>query len=464
MMQIFVILLLLTLQSNLFAMNHNLDTAWKDGCSRPLSKDIVFYSHQSENLLFDAVPEIVINCQATVRSVSLKWTLSRNMFQTPFAQGVAQAFAGNRFVVRIDTSKLIAGFYDLHVQLDSGMPEPYKAVCVFGYRVSEMAIAQTQPKDFVSFWDNAVASLKQIPLDAKLGQMETFDKQAIEQYNLEHACLPADYDPTGHVVETVESCKVNFAGPDEGGRVYGYLAKPMGDGPFPAMLILPGAGLNRRPRPLEHARHGYLALDIQVHGQDVDLEGKYPNPPGYGDKTVTDPRQHYYYNVHLRCVQAINYLCSRPDVDPTRIILVGGSQGGRLGIVTAGIDHRVAAVVSCIANSPNMPHINWAKDCNRKHVDGMTVTGAPPLTGSDIEKCEAYIDPMNYAPSIQCPVLMNVGLIDPVSPPSSVFGVYNRLDPKLRQIIAIPGVGHDWSAAFDIQAWQWLKEVNAGKK
>ena len=460
----FVIVLSLVLQSNLFAMNHNLYTAWNDGCSRPLTKDMVFYSHQSQNLLFDRVSEIVINAQATVRGVSLKWTLSRNMFQTSFTQGVGEAHPGNRFVIRIDTSKLVPGFYDIHVQLDSGMPEPYKAVCVFGYRADEMAIAQTQPKDFVTFWEKAVANLKEIPLDAKHGKMETFDNKAIAQYNLEHACLPADYDPSGHVVETVESCKVNFAGPDTGGRVYGYLAKPVSKGRFPAMLILPGAGFNRRSRPLEHARHGYVALDIQVHGQDVDSEGKYPTQPGYGDKSITDPMQHYYYNVHLRCVQAINYLCSRPDVDPTQIVLVGGSQGGRLGIVTAGIDHRVTAVVSCIANSPNMPYINWVKASNAKRDNGMSVTGDPPMAGSDRETCEAYIDPMNYAPHIQCPVLMNAGLIDPVSPPSSVFGVYNQLDAKIRKMVAIPGVGHDWSAAFDIQAWQWLKQFHTKTK
>lgn len=455
-----VITLSLVQQSDLSAMNHNLYTAWNDGCSRPASKDMVFYSHESDNLLFDTVSEIKIICQATVRGVSLKWTISRNMLHTPFAEGVAEALPGNRFVIKIDTGKLHPGFYDLHVTLDSGMAEPYKAICTFGYRCDEMAINATEPKDFVTFWDKAVASLKQIPLDAKHSEMQTFDKKAIEQYNTEHACLPADYDPKGHVFETVESCKVNFAGPDDGGRVYGYLAKPVGDGPFPAMLVLPGAGFNRRPRPLEHARHGYVALDIQVHGQDVDLEGKYPTVEGYNDKTNTDPFKHYYYNVHLRCVQAINYLCSRPDVDPSRIVIVGGSQGGRLGIVTAGIDHRVTAVVSCIANSPNIPHINWAKACNAKRIDGMSATGAPPLAGSDREVCEAYFDPMNYALHIQCPVLMNAGLIDPVSPPSSVFAVYNKLNPKIRKMIAIPGVGHDWSAAFDMQAWDWIKQVH----
>jgi len=75
---------------------------------------------------------------------------------------------------------------------------------------------------------------------------------------------------------------------------------------------------------------------------------------------------------------------------------------------------------------------------------------------------EAYYDPMNFAPDVRCPVLMSVGLIDPVSPPVSVFGIYNRLGSRDKSIIVIDGHGHDWSAEFDRRAWRWLDEVLAG--
>ena len=111
----------------------------------------------------------------------------------------------------------------------------------------------------------------------------------------------------------------------------------------------PAPGFAARPRPLEHARHGYLAIDVQIHGQDVDLP-KYPPLPGYYDRFQFEPVEaYYYYNVHLRVVQAVNYLASRPDVDARRIVAVGGSQGGRLSVVIAGLDRRIAAAVACIA-------------------------------------------------------------------------------------------------------------------
>ena len=71
----------------------------------------------------------------------------------------------------------------------------------------------------------------------------------------------------------------------------------------------------------------------------------------------------------------------------------------------------------------------------------------------------AYYDPMNYAQDIRCPVYINAGLIDPVSPPYSVWAVYNRLGKIDKTIVAVDGHGHDWSAEFDRRAWRWLDGV-----
>lgn len=193
------------------------------------------------------------------------------------------------------------------------------------------------------------------------------------------------------------------------------------------MLVLPGAGFNPRPRPLEHARHGYVALDIQVHGQDVDQqEYQGLNEDNAGLK----PADEYYYNVHLRCLQAVNYLLSRPDVDPQRLVVVGGSQGGRLSIVVAGLDSRIAAAVPAIAHFSNQPYWRWLRRLN------------------------GYA-----APDATCPVLFNAGLIDPVSPPYGVFAAFNRWGGKDKTMVALDGHAHDWSAEFDRLAWRWLDSV-----
>ncbi len=436
-------------------MNHNLARPHGISCSPPQKPELAFYSLQSDELRFDSGEMIEIRCQAGLRSVGLSWTLARNGFTTPFRVGKAEALPGNRFVVRLATAGLHAGFYDLRVELDTGSGNPVGGLCGFGWNVSEMAIAQTRPEDFKEFWGKAKAEVQATALDARPeSEIRRFDREQINTYNAACAALPPSYDPDGIVHDVVESCKVSFAAPG-GGRVYGWLAKPEGQGPFPAMLVLPGAGFAARPRPLEHARHGFLALDIQIHGQDVCLDS-YPELPGYNrDQDYSAPENYYYYRVHQRVLQAIDYLASRQDVDASRIVVVGGSQGGRLSTVAAGLDSRIRAAVPCIAHFGNQPYQAWAEACNEAGTDGMELPG-PPAGHSEKDRCVAYYDPMNFAPDVACPVLMNAGLVDPCSRPSHVFAVYNRLVASRKQIVPLPGLGHDWCAEFDRRAWTWL--------
>lgn len=472
------------------AMNHNLARPWDDKSSPPKTPYLAFsFPGHGDVPVFESGKKIRIRVQSGLRSVALDWTLARNRVNTPFLKGRLEELPGGIYYIEIPTGKLLPGFYDLAVTLDTGMPKnrvrdplgkrPVSSVCTFGWKLDEMPVTETRPADFKAFWDKARAEIRAIKPDPRDETAKVvYDKKGIEKYNVESACLPPDYDSKGHKTETVESWKVSFAGPD-GGRVYGWLAKPQGPGPFPAMLVLPGAGFAARPRPLEHARHGFLALDIQVHGQDVDLVGKYPEAPGYyRDFDFSSPEKYYYYNVHKRVMQALDYLANRPDVDPKRIVVVGGSQGGRLSVVAAGLDNRIAAAIPCISHSANWPRHFWVSRCNRTKSDGMDLTSAPPAVDTPEGKTMAYYDPMNYAPDIQCPVLFNAGLVDPVSPASSVWASYlrvgvNKPDTGLfglggkeidKAIVWLPGMGHDWSAGFDRYAWRWLEKKLGARK
>ena len=62
-----------------------------------------------------------------------------------------------------------------------------------------------------------------------------------------------------------------------------------------------------------------------------------------------DSRDNYYMKrVYLACVRSIDLLTSLPEWDGKNVIVQGGSQGGALALVTAGLDQRVTACVPII--------------------------------------------------------------------------------------------------------------------
>ena len=461
------------------AMNHNLAWPWADKCSPPQTPYLAFHSPQSETLIFEDGSTIEIVCQAGLRSVGMTWTLHRNMVNEPFRKGKAVATPANGFKISIDTAGLHPGFYDLKVALDTGIvnkekdqlaKRPVNGMTTFGWKVSSIQYNETRPADFRAFWDKAVTEYAKVPLDPKVeDEVKTFKGKEIDDYNVKSACLPPSYDPDGCKFDEVESCKISFAGPD-GGRVYAWLAKPKGPGPFPAMLVLPGAGFAARSRPLEHARHGYLAIDVQVHGQDVDLE-KYEQIPGYVKDFVYDPPEKFYYkNLYLRAARAVDYLCSRPDVDKTRgVVTCGGSQGGRLSVIVPALNKQVTATIPAIAHCGNYPMLDFVYKCNgspevgapaapgAKLSDGMELKGAAPIVDTPAGRCMAYYDPMNFAPDVKCPAFFNAGLTDPCSPPYSLWAIFTRIGSKDKTIVPLPNLAHDWSAEFDRRAWRWLE-------
>ncbi|NKB72434.1 MAG: alpha/beta fold hydrolase [Candidatus Latescibacteria bacterium] len=79
--------------------------------------------------------------------------------------------------------------------------------------------------------------------------------------------------------------------------------------------------------------------------------------------------------------RALDYLLTRPEIDPAKIALLGGSMGGLAGVLVAGLEQRLAAVV-------------------------LTVTGAFPGPMGTDHPLGKFIHTLNFAPRITAPALM----------------------------------------------------------
>ncbi len=115
-------------------------------------------------------------------------------------------------------------------------------------------------------------------------------------------------------------------------RATGSLVVPDAPGPYAGIVFAPyrGGGHARlEPEALDLAARGAVGLSLD------DLAGSYPTFT-IADRWLTIRRV-----IALR--RAIDLLLARGDVDPARIGFAGISDGGELGGILVGIDHRVVA-------------------------------------------------------------------------------------------------------------------------
>jgi cephalosporin-C deacetylase-like acetyl esterase len=326
------------------------------------------------------------------------------------------------------------GFLQCRVTVKGGGQSATGLVAA-GFDPERIRPAAKLPADFEAFWSHAKEELAGIPLDVKLTPVER----------------PSEPD--------VSIYKLSLANVQES-RVYGWLSVPKKRGPFPAVLVVPGAGVYPQGPATQFARLGALSLNISVHNMDVDLpasayaEANASALKGYPQFGKSDRDKFYYRRVVLGCVRALDYLTSRTDWDTRHLAVVGSSQGGALSLITGGVDRRVTAIA---ANVPAM--------CDHTGYQLGRVSGWPQLGEQGkaaeldaITRTSAYYDAVNFARAFRGPALVGVGFIDRTCPPTTVYAAYNTLrGPK--EIVTSPLMGHAVDPRFTRRQEAFLQET-----
>lgn len=268
----------------------------------------------------------------------------------------------------------------------------------------------TRQPDFETFWEETLAEANTQPLNPAV-------------------------EPVTYPVPEVQPFAARYSGWQGAGIAAWYLL-PSGQGPFPALVFYHGyqnsksAIYNYLPWVLQ----GYAVLAVDVRGQpgsSID-NAIYStgHAKGWMTKGILDEKEYYYRGVYVDSVRALDFLASRQEVDMNRVGLTGFSQGGGLSLAVAALDSRPALTMPgmpflCHFERPleiseNYPYWEFA-DYIRHH----------PTRAGRVFRTLSYFDNLNLADLIQCPALLNVGLLDETCPPSTIFAVYNRLNvPK----------------------------------
>jgi len=319
-------------------------------------------------------------------------------------------------------------------QVDVPEPGPYRGVVavkdgdetvreigwVFVYDFPNYKPDSTRQPDFKAFWKETLDELARVPIDAKLSLKEEHSNDTYELYEVSLATL-------------------------NGERFWAWYSKPRAPGKYPAVYRCPPTGpFHPHPGPGNRSTGPYVHFYIAVHGFDLHLSDRDPSDSA-------DSRNRYHtagiashYTSRWRLIFAslargMDFLRSRPEVDPKRIMVTGSSQGGGLSIVLAGLQPDVAF---CHPTCAGLGRLDWTV----VHEVGywpFRATAKPE--GQSMEqflKTISYFDAANFAPDIRCPVVAHCQLLDWVTTSGGQIAAFAHLKPGQIEVIGVPWEGH----------------------
>jgi cephalosporin-C deacetylase len=277
----------------------------------------------------------------------------------------------------------------------------YEGLATAGFEPEKIQPTVKDPGDFDTFWTNAIAEARKINLDPRLTLMPERCTSDVNVFN------------------------ISFQDEVNGSRIYGILAVPKKPGKYPAILKVPGAGIRPYSGDSKTASLGFITLEIGIHGIPVNLDPEVYNNlasgalSNYNNIRMNNRDVFYYKRVYLGCVRAVDFIYSLPEFNGTDIAVTGGSQGGALTIVTAGLDKRIKFMAALYpALCDNTGYLS-------KRAGGWPhyFKNAEPKPG-EVETL-GYYDVVNFARRVSVPGFYTWGYNDLTCPPTSMYSAYN---------------------------------------
>jgi cephalosporin-C deacetylase len=193
-------------------------------------------------------------------------------------------------------------------------------------------------------------------------------------------------------------------------------------------------------------------------GETPDPAGTGPSHPGFLTRGILDPADYYYRRVFTDGVRAVEAARSHPAVDPARVVVAGGSQGGGIALATAALLPDVAGVLADVPFLSNIARAIEITDAE-PYVELAYFLAVHRDKVAQALRTLSYFDVAGLARRAVAPALFSVGLADVTCPPSTVYAAYNAYGGPKR-ICAYPYNGHDAGHAFhQLEQLRWLRSL-----
>lgn len=299
-----------------------------------------------------------------------------------------------------------------------------------------------RPDDFDQYWDAALA------------EMHALDPQV--------ELRPADFK-----CSFADCFHLYFTGVG-GARIHAKLIRPRGTEPGPAVLMFHGYSWHSGDwtSKLSYAAEGFTVAALDCRGQgglSEDVGGvKGSTFHGHIVRGIDGPAEKLLFRqIFLDTAQLARIVMNMETVDENRVGATGGSQGGGLTLACVALEPRVkkaAPVFPFLSDYQRIWEMDLARDayaelqtyfrhfdpCHQQEEELFTKLG--------------YIDVQHLAPRIQAEVLLGVGLMDQICPPSTQFAAYNKI--KAPKSLAIyPDFAHEELRGHNDTIFDFLRKL-----
>ena len=301
-----------------------------------------------------------------------------------------------------------------------------------------------RPADFDAYWERGLAEMRALD----------------PQIEITAADFQTPYAECSHMY---------FTGVG-GARIHAKLVRPRhGTAPHPAICQFHGYSIDSGDWT---AKMPYVAMGYTVAALDSRGQGGLSEDKG-GVKGWTlrghivrgldeeNPDKLLFRQDFLDTAQLARIVMQMPDVDPERVGAMGGSQGGALTLACASLEpgiKRAVPMYPFLCDYKRVWDIDLAKDAYAELREYFRRRDPLHQREGEIFTTLGYIDVQHLVPRIRGEVLMAVGLMDQICPPSSQFAAYNKITAR-KSLSVYPDFAHEDLPGHADRAFQFMAQL-----
>jgi cephalosporin-C deacetylase len=297
-----------------------------------------------------------------------------------------------------------------------------------------------RPADFDAFWERALTEMRGVDAQVELV-------------------------PSAFQAPSADCFDLYFTGV-RGARVHAKYLRPKNvPGPHPAIVQFHGysGSSGDWTDKLAYVSLGYSVFSMDCRGQG----GMSEDTGGVKGNTLrghiirgldSGPDDLLFRHIYLDTAQLAGIAMQMPEVDPTRVGAMGGSQGGGLTLACAALEPRIkrlAPVFPFLCDYRRVWEMDLAINAYEELRLYFRMFDPQHKREDQIFETLGYIDVQYLTNRIQGDVLMAVGLMDQVCPPSTQFAAYNKITAN-KQLSIYPDFGHEGLPGFSDQTLQFM--------